>query len=73
VREDARSLHQRYEIGSIWHCETGNIALHFPQGWARTRSPVDNGKKGALHKKAPWQQVLKGLTMDHQAMKIIRA
>jgi len=79
VREGARSVHQRYGIGSIRHCETGNIALHFPQGWARTRSPVDNGKKGALNKKAPWQQVLKGLSMkplgheNHRPIKTIRA
>jgi len=76
VREGARSVHQRYGIGSIRHCETGNIALHFPQGWAKSRSPVDSGKKGTLNKKAPWQQVLKGLFMkplgyeNHQGLPI---
>jgi hypothetical protein len=76
VREGARSVHQRYGIGSIRHCETSNIALHFPQSWARTRSPVDSGKKGVLNKKAPWQQVLKGLSMkpsgyeNHQGLPI---
>jgi len=76
VREGARSVHQRYGIGSIRHCETGNIALHFLQGWAKSRSPVDSGKKGTLNKKAPWQQVLKGLFMkplgyeNHQGLPI---
>ena len=50
------------EFGSIRHCETGNIAAAFPTGLGQVAVAVDNGKKGP-NKKAPWQQVLKGLLL----------